>query len=360
MKAARKKAALDSPGSGSSSASCQSSGGVSPTGDRLGISVCSLSSANIQMAFDHIPVYALYELMTVSKFFGECAKSTATIRRGTPHYLRTVVIQDFPNDVCASGASEEPVDVEQSNVDMDIVWEECGGHFRPIPYPLAIKTVAAAFEFQAQRDQGHSAIPRVDVTSIVAGLTAPAPCENCERIYILHGSAEMEQEMEEMDCVLSESERNQDCGSVKDAAMAWIGNFGNRRSNITCVLRKQVGRSDPRHMGEESGHSDDDSERDHYESLESYLASRGVPLNAPLGEPQEPCVPKAGYSCSFNSTLYLISFDETNGLEAAVLTVAYRRIMQCIQPPHAWREARCKHERLPACEHAKELPSHAL
>jgi hypothetical protein len=74
------------------------------------------------------------------------------------------VIQDFPNDVCASDASEEPVDVEQSNVDMDIVWEERGAHFRPIPYPLAIKTVAAAFEFQAQRDQGHSAIPRVGVT----------------------------------------------------------------------------------------------------------------------------------------------------------------------------------------------------
>jgi hypothetical protein len=45
--------------------------------------------------------------------------------------------------------------VEQSNVDMDrVVWEERGGHFRSIPYPLAIKTAAAAFEFQAQRDQG--------------------------------------------------------------------------------------------------------------------------------------------------------------------------------------------------------------
>ena len=104
----------------------------------------------------------------------------------------------------------------------------------------------------------------------------------------------------------------------------------------------------------------DDTDRDPYESLESYLASRGMPLNSPLEETkeQEQRLPKAGDGCSSNSKIYFISFDEAKGLEAAILTANFRWIHEYIHPPLAWREARCKHERLPDFDQAKELLGH--
>jgi hypothetical protein len=119
-----------------------SSAGNMPPSVSLGL--LSLSSVNIQMVFEHLPVCTLYKSMAVSKSIGVEAKTTAATRQGTPHHLRKVVIQDFPHDVCVSNASEEPWESDVAAGDMDVVWQECESHFRHISYPIVIKSLWTA------------------------------------------------------------------------------------------------------------------------------------------------------------------------------------------------------------------------